>query len=177
MSILSLSMTTLGPTWTAVGVEGTTKIGGIYSIISSHWKNWQPPAWNTRLTHSLKLNWSKHKHACIWKNAYRKVMTLVEHTVKVLLCGCSVPIDEGMTIWAIHFPCAWDNHCSKWEGGREGGGGGREWMTTFMWHPTTKFWRQKWCQNTPNMTIVVILSSNGREETSSDPLLPRIKVI
>jgi hypothetical protein len=58
MSILSLSMATSGIAWTVVGGEGTTwLIGSNYSIISSHWKNWQPPAWNTRLTtHSLTLN-------------------------------------------------------------------------------------------------------------------------
>jgi hypothetical protein len=40
--------------WIVVGGKG---IGGICSIMSSHWKNWQPPAWNTWLTtHSLALN-------------------------------------------------------------------------------------------------------------------------
>jgi hypothetical protein len=42
------------------------------------------------------------------------------------------------------------------KGGRE-----REWMATFVWHTATKFWQQKCSQNTPSMTIVVILSSNG----------------
>jgi hypothetical protein len=36
---------------------------------------------------------------------------------------------------------------------------------------------KKWCKNTPGMPIVVILSSNGWEETSLDLLLLRIKVI
>jgi hypothetical protein len=54
MSILSLSTATSGTTWTVVGGEG---IGGICSIMSSHWKNWQPLAWNIRLTtHNLALN-------------------------------------------------------------------------------------------------------------------------
>jgi hypothetical protein len=39
MSILSLSTATLGIAWIAIGGEGTTRIGGIYSIMSSHWKN------------------------------------------------------------------------------------------------------------------------------------------
>jgi hypothetical protein len=58
LSILSFSPTISGTTWIAIGGEGTTwLIGGICSIMSSHWKNWQSPAWNTRLaTHSLALN-------------------------------------------------------------------------------------------------------------------------
>jgi hypothetical protein len=55
---------------------------------------------------------SKLKHACISKDAYRKVEALIEHEVKLLLCGCSVPVDEDMPIRAIHSPCAWDDHCS-----------------------------------------------------------------
>jgi hypothetical protein len=50
--------------------------------------------------------------AFISKNAYRKVGALIEHAVKVFLCGCSVPVDDGMTIRAIHPPYAWDDHCS-----------------------------------------------------------------
>jgi hypothetical protein len=55
---------------------------------------------------------SKLKDVCIWKDAYRKVGALLEHTVKILLYDCSVPISEDMTIQAIHPPCAWDSHCS-----------------------------------------------------------------
>jgi hypothetical protein len=70
MSILYLSTTTLGIAWTVVRGEWTVGIGGICSVMSPHWKDWQPLAWNTRLTtHSLTLNRSKHKHACIWKDA------------------------------------------------------------------------------------------------------------
>jgi hypothetical protein len=47
---------------------------------------------------------NKQKHACISKDAYQKVGALVEHTIKVLLCGCSVPIGEVMAIRAIHPP-------------------------------------------------------------------------
>jgi hypothetical protein len=55
---------------------------------------------------------SELKYACISKDAYRKVGALVEHMVKVILCGCSVTVGEDMTIWAIHPPGAWDGHCS-----------------------------------------------------------------
>jgi hypothetical protein len=34
----------------------------------------------------------------ILKYAYRKVEALVKHAMKVLLCGCSVPVGEDMTI-------------------------------------------------------------------------------
>jgi hypothetical protein len=50
--------------------------------------------------------------AFISKDYYQKVGALVEHVVKVLLCGCSVPVGEDMIIRAIHPPCAWDGHCS-----------------------------------------------------------------
>jgi hypothetical protein len=111
MSILSLSTTTSGIAWTAVGGEG---IDDIYSIMSSHWKNWQPLAWNTRLTtHSLALNReTKLKYQCIWKDAYPKVGAHVEHTVKVPLCGCSIPVGEDMATRSIHPLCVWDSHCS-----------------------------------------------------------------
>jgi hypothetical protein len=96
LSILSLSIATSGTTWTTIGVEGTAGIDGICSIISSHWKNWQPLAWNTRLTvsHSTEANANMH----IWKDAYWKVEALVEHAVKVLLCVSSVPVGEDMAI-------------------------------------------------------------------------------
>jgi hypothetical protein len=55
---------------------------------------------------------SKLKHACISKDAHRKVGALVEHAVKVILCGCSVIVGEDMAIRAIHPPDAWDGHCS-----------------------------------------------------------------
>jgi hypothetical protein len=42
--------------------------------------------------------WSKHKYACISKDAYRKVGALVEYAVKVLLCGFSVLIGEDMVL-------------------------------------------------------------------------------
>jgi hypothetical protein len=45
-------------------------------------------------------------------DTYRKVGTLVEHAVNVLLCGCSVPIGKDMAIWVIHPPCVWNDHCS-----------------------------------------------------------------
>jgi hypothetical protein len=32
--------------------------------------------------------------------------------VKVLLCGYFVPVDENMSIQAIHPPYVWDGHCS-----------------------------------------------------------------
>jgi hypothetical protein len=54
---------------------------------------------------------SKLKHACISKDAYWKVRAHVEHAMKVLLCGCLVPVEEDMAIRAIHPPCTWDNHC------------------------------------------------------------------
>jgi hypothetical protein len=50
--------------------------------------------------------------AFISKDYYQKVGALVEHAVKVLLCGCSVPVGEDMVIRAIHPPYAWDGHCS-----------------------------------------------------------------
>jgi hypothetical protein len=46
------------------------------------------------------------------EDAYQKVWTLIEYTVNVLLCGCSVPVDEDMAIRTIHPPYAWDGHCS-----------------------------------------------------------------
>jgi hypothetical protein len=55
---------------------------------------------------------SKLKHACISKDAYRKVGALVEHVVKVILFGCSVTVSEDMTNQAIHPPGMWDGHCS-----------------------------------------------------------------
>jgi hypothetical protein len=55
---------------------------------------------------------NKLKHACISNDSYRKVGALVEHAVKVLLCGCLVLVGKGMAIWAIHPPCTWDDHCS-----------------------------------------------------------------
>jgi hypothetical protein len=56
MFILSLSTASSGTAWTVVGGKG---IGGICYIMSSHWKNWQPPAWNTRLT-TLSHSTTKH---------------------------------------------------------------------------------------------------------------------
>jgi hypothetical protein len=128
-------------------------------------------------TQSRTQSRSKLKHACIWKDAYQKVGALVEYAVKVLLCGCSVPVGEDMTIRAIHPPYAWDGQCSivwalrhvcclSWDRGRERE---TEWMATFVWRPTKKFGSKKWCQNNPG--------SNEREETSPDPLLLAIKVI
>jgi hypothetical protein len=115
---------------------------------------------------------SKLKHACISNDAYQKVWTLVEHTVKVLLCGCSVPIGEDMTIQTIHPPYAWDDRCSVVSALRHGWDRGREreteWMTTFVWRPTKKYDSKKWRQNNPG--------SNEWEETSSNPLLLTIKV-
>jgi hypothetical protein len=55
---------------------------------------------------------SKIKHACISKDAYRKVGAHVEHVVKVILYGCSVTVGEDMAIRAIHPPSMWDGHCS-----------------------------------------------------------------
>jgi hypothetical protein len=55
---------------------------------------------------------SKLKHACISKDDYQKVRALVEHAVKVILCGCSVTVDEDLAIQAIHPPGAWDGHSS-----------------------------------------------------------------
>jgi hypothetical protein len=45
-------------------------------------------------------------------DTYRKVGALIEHAVKVLLCGCSVPICEDIAIRAIHPPCVCDSQCS-----------------------------------------------------------------
>jgi hypothetical protein len=118
---------------------------------------------------------SKLKHACIWKDAYRKVGALVEHMVKVLLCGCSVPVGKNMAIQAIHPPCACDGHCSVVWALRHGcclrGDIGREteWMAAFVWRPGKKSGGKKWHQNNPG--------SNGREETSPSPLPLTIKVI
>jgi hypothetical protein len=149
LSILHLSTTTSGIAWRIVGGKGTTRLkGGICSIMSSHWKNRQPPAWNTRLTtHSLTLNHAETKNACMWKDAYQKVGALVEDVVQVLLCGCSVPVGKDMAIRAIHPPCVWDSHCSVVWALRHGcclrGDRGRkkktEWMATFVWHPAKKF--------------------------------------
>jgi hypothetical protein len=50
---------------------------------------------------------------CIYiKECLPKVGALVEHTVKILLYDCSVPVNENMTIQAIHPSYAWNNHCS-----------------------------------------------------------------
>jgi hypothetical protein len=54
---------------------------------------------------------NKLKNACISKDAYRKVGALVEHAMKVLMCGCSVLVGNDMAIWAIHSPYTWDDHC------------------------------------------------------------------
>jgi hypothetical protein len=96
--------------------------------------------------------------------------------MKVLLCGCLVPVGDDMAIRAIHPPCTWDGHCSVVWALRHGcylsGDRGREreteWMTTFVWSPDKKFAGKKWCQNNPG--------SNGREETSPSSLLLTIKV-
>jgi hypothetical protein len=133
-SILSLSMTTLGIAWTIVGGKGTTGIGGIYSIMSFHWKKWQPLAWSIRLnTKSRTQPQSKLRHVCISKDAYQKVGALVEHTVKVLLCSSSVPVGEDMVIWALRH-----DFCLRGDRGRERE---MEWMTTFVWSHSRKVWQ------------------------------------
>jgi hypothetical protein len=48
----------------------------------------------------------------ISNDAYRKVETLIKHTVKVYLCGYSVPIGEDMTIRAIHHSYVWNDYYS-----------------------------------------------------------------
>jgi hypothetical protein len=63
-------------------------------------------------TQSHTQSRNKIKHACISIDVYQKVGTHVEHAVKVLLCGCSVPVGEDMPTQAIHTPCVWDGHCS-----------------------------------------------------------------
>jgi hypothetical protein len=42
----------------------------------------------------------------------RKIWALVEHAVKVLLCGCLVLVGDDMAIQAIHPPYMWGDHCS-----------------------------------------------------------------
>jgi hypothetical protein len=127
-------------------------------------------------TQSRTQPWRKLKYACISKDAYRKVGILVEHTVKVLLCGCSVPVGEDMTNRTIHPSYVWDGHCSvvwAWRQGcclRRDRGREREtkWLATFVWCPAKKFGGRKRCQNNSG--------SNGQEETSPAPLLLTMKV-
>jgi hypothetical protein len=94
--------------------------------------------------------------------------------MKVLLCGCSVPVGEDMAIRAIHPPCVWDDHCSIVCVLRHGyclrGDRGREieWMTTFVWRPAKKVGGKKWHKNNSG--------SNEGDETSPGPLLLTIKV-
>jgi hypothetical protein len=123
-------------------------------------------------TQSCTQLWSKTK---TW-DTYQKVGAHVEHVVKVLLCGCSVPIGADMVIRTINPLCVWDGDCSVVRALRYGyclrGDRGREreteWTTTFLWCPAKKFGSKKWCQNN--------LGSNGREEMSPGPLLLTIKV-
>jgi hypothetical protein len=46
----------------------------------------------------------------ISNDAYQKVGAHVEHMVKVLLCCCSVPVHEDMTIQTIDPPYTWDGN-------------------------------------------------------------------
>jgi hypothetical protein len=50
-------------------------------------------------------------------DVYQRMLTekwgaLVEHAMKVILCGFSVTVGENMAIRTIHPPGMWDNHCS-----------------------------------------------------------------
>jgi hypothetical protein len=177
LSILSLSTTTSRTAWTVVEGEGTTWIGGPALLCPPIGRtgNLQPETqdWLHTVSHSVV----KQTQTCLYiKGCLPKSRALVEHAVKVLLCGCSFPVGEDIAIWIIHPPCAWDGYCSiVWVLGhgcclrgdrcreRE-----IEWMVTFVWHPAKHFGSKKWCQNTPG--------SNGREETSPDLLLLTIKV-
>jgi hypothetical protein len=128
-----------------------------------------PPIWSWETNPSF-LRWFCHK------DAYRKVGALIEHEVKVILCGCSITVGEDMAIRAIHPPGAWDNHCCVVWALRHGcclrGDKGREketeWMTTFVWCQVQKFDGKRWHRNN--------LSSNGCLLTSSSSLLLMIKV-
>jgi hypothetical protein len=162
LSILSLITATSGTSWIAVGGEGTTwLLGGICSL---------------NCTQSRTQPWIKLKHACISKDAYRKVGALIEHAVKVILCGCSVTVGEDMAIRAIHSPSARDSHCSVVWALRHGcclrGATRRErnteWMATFVWHQAPKFGGKRWRKNNP--------ASNGCLLTSPGPLIRTIKV-
>jgi hypothetical protein len=91
--------------------------------------------------------------------------------VNVLLCGCSVPVGEDMTIRAIHPPCPWDNHCfclifetCLLPKGKQREGEGDIMDDYFYMVPSQKVWRQN------------NLGSNGWEETSLGSLLLTIKV-
>jgi hypothetical protein len=80
-------------------------------------------------------------------DTYQKVGALVEHTVKVLLCSCSVLVGEDVAIQALHPPYTWDSHCSIVRALKHGcylrGDRVREretkWMATFVWCPAKKF--------------------------------------
>jgi hypothetical protein len=63
----------------------------------SHWEELATSSLKNKID-NLTLNRSKSKH----------VEALVEHVVKLFLCGCSIPIGKDMSIWAIHSPCALD---------------------------------------------------------------------
>jgi hypothetical protein len=95
------------------------------------------------------------------------------------LHGCSIPIGEYMTIQTIHPPlhvgqpllCCLSFETCNYLRGERGGGRERERMDGyFCVAPSHKIFTAK------NGTIDVILSSNGREETSPDPLLLMFKV-
>jgi hypothetical protein len=80
------------------------------------------------------------------KGCLPKSRALVEHAMKVILCGCSVTVGEEMAIWAIHPPGAWDGYCSEtWllpKGGHRGGEGDR--MDEYLCMvPRPKVWHQK----------------------------------
>jgi hypothetical protein len=61
------------------------------------------------VSHSTEANPNMHVYE---RMVTKKIEALVEHAVKVLLCGCLVPVGEYIAIWAIHSPCVWDHHCS-----------------------------------------------------------------
>jgi hypothetical protein len=127
--------------------------------------------------HTVLHSTAKQNKTCMYiKWCLPKSRALVEHVVKVILCGCSVTVGEDMVIQAIHPPSVSDSHCYVVWALRHGcclrGDTRREreteWMAIFVWRQAQKFGGKRWRQNNSG--------SNRRLLTSPAPLLLIIKV-
>jgi hypothetical protein len=146
MSILSLNMATSGTTGTVVGVEWTIWIGNICSIMSSIGR--------TGNLHPETQDWQSHTQPKQAQTCIKRCLQKSRDTCRT----CS----EGSLVWLLG--SSWQGHANfvntfslyvgwsllcclsfeTWQlSNRERERGEREWMTTFVWCPATKFWRQK----------------------------------
>jgi hypothetical protein len=94
---------------------------------------------------------SKLKHACISKDDYQKVGALVEHAVKVILCGCLVTVDDDIVkssntlSWHVGQPllCCLSFEIWLLPKGRHREGEGDRMDGYFCIAPSPKVWQQK----------------------------------